>query len=300
MEIRARLCQADPVLERLEPDSRGVLRTPLPGSWQLLRWHPSAAARPYVAWYWAVRWDLAAGHGHDQATLPHPSAHLVVDGAVALVHGPRSRRFERRLEGSGRTVGVRFRPGGIRPLLGAPVASITDRTVAAGALRGHGGAGLDGGLDGAALAHDVGRHADADAAACALDAALRPLLPADPHPSIALADHAVRLLAEDPELFRVADLADRLRLSVRSLQRLFTEYVGLGPAVVRRRYRLQEVAAEALRGEPVDWGQLAATLGYYDQAHLVRDFTATVGTPPARYAASRQGGQSGSAPPART
>ncbi|MFJ9752413.1 hypothetical protein ACIRVM_42525, partial [Streptomyces chartreusis] len=34
----------------------------------------------------------------------------------------------------------------------------------------------------------------------------------------------------------------------------------------------------------VDWATLAADLGYADQAHLVRDFTATVGVPPTAYA----------------
>jgi AraC-like DNA-binding protein len=35
----------------------------------------------------------------------------------------------------------------------------------------------------------------------------------------------------------------------------------------------------------VDWSSLAAELGYYDQAHLIRDFTAAVGEPPGRYSA---------------
>ena len=93
------------------------------------------------------------------------------------------------------------------------------------------------------------------------------------------------MLAEDRTLTRVSDLADRLALSVRSVQRLFADQVGLGPSWVIRRYRLHEAAAHATAGGEVDWARLAVTLGYYDQAHLVRDFTATVGTAPARYAA---------------
>lgn len=51
-----------------------------------------------------------------------------------------------------------------------------------------------------------------------------------------------------------------------------------------RRYRLYDAAELAARGDAVGWAKLAADLGYADQAHLVRDFTATVGTPPAAYA----------------
>jgi len=33
-------------------------------------------------------------------------------------------------------------------------------------------------------------------------------------------------------------------------------------------------------GDPVDWAELAADLGYADQAHLTRDFTVTIGVSP--------------------
>ena len=51
--------------------------------------------------------------------------------------------------------------------------------------------------------------------------------------------------------------------------------------------------AQELTGE-VDWAQLAVTLGYYEKAHMVREFSATVGTAPARYAAGAERHPSGS------
>jgi transcriptional regulator GlxA family with amidase domain len=42
---------------------------------------------------------------------------------------------------------------------------------------------------------------------------------------------------------RVERLAGELGLSMRGLQRLFAEYVGIGPKWVIRRYRLHEVTA---------------------------------------------------------
>lgn len=50
-----------------------------------------------------------------------------------------------------------------------------------------------------------------------------------------------------------------------------------------RRARPHEAAARADSGQPVDWVALAVELGYADQAHLVRDFTATIGQSPDRY-----------------
>jgi AraC-like DNA-binding protein len=60
----------------------------------------------------------------------------------------------------------------------------------------------------------------------------------------------------------------------------------MGPKWVIARFRLLDAAAAAHSGERVDWAVLAAELGYADQAHLTRAFTAVVGTPPETY---RQG-----------
>ena len=46
-----------------------------------------------------------------------------------------------------------------------------------------------------------------------------------------------------------------------------------------------------LRVTGPSWAALARDLGYADQAHLTRDFTATIGVPPSRYAAAPLGGR---------
>jgi AraC-like DNA-binding protein len=70
------------------------------------------------------------------------------------------------------------------------------------------------------------------------------------------------------------------QMSVRNLQRAFADYVGAGPKWVIQRCQLQDAAAHAAAAESVDWSNLAVELGFADQAHLTRAFTATVGTPP--------------------
>jgi AraC-like DNA-binding protein len=103
-----------------------------------------------------------------------------------------------------------------------------------------------------------------------------------------LAEQAAALVAritDDPGLRRVDELSAASGMTARSLQRLFADYVGVSPKWVMRRARLHEAAERADSGEPVDWASLAANLGYADQAHLTRDFTATLGVSPTRYAA---------------
>jgi transcriptional regulator GlxA family with amidase domain len=99
-------------------------------------------------------------------------------------------------------------------------------------------------------------------------------------------DRVRALVAEvegDRGLTRAEDLAGRAAMSLRSLQRLFGEYVGIGPKWVIARCRILDTAAVAHRGDPVDWAALAVELGFADQAHLTRAFTAVVGTPPETY-----------------
>ena len=96
----------------------------------------------------------------------------------------------------------------------------------------------------------------------------------------------VATVAASPGIMRVGKLAADAGLSVRALQRLFAEYVGIGPKWVIRRYRLHEVTERlaAGTGTEIDWAALAAELGYADQAHFVRDFRAMFGESPTWYA----------------
>jgi AraC-like DNA-binding protein len=94
----------------------------------------------------------------------------------------------------------------------------------------------------------------------------------------------VERISQERGLLRVGQLSAALGMPERTIQRLFSEYVGVSPKWVLRRARLHEAALRADHGEPVDWAALAAELGYADQSHLTRDFTATLGVSPARYA----------------
>ena len=106
---------------------------------------------------------------------------------------------------------------------------------------------------------------------------------ADPHDQKILPHPNVNLVFEDSG---AAIFGIDQKLFVRRLQRLFADYVGVSPKWVMRRARLHEAAERAEGGGQVDWAALASDLGYADQAHLTRDFTETIGVPPARYAAA--------------
>src|SRR4051794_16187343 len=98
-----------------------------------------------------------------------------------------------------------------------------------------------------------------------------------------LANAMADLIDGDPSVRQVEQAADRLGVSVRTLQRLARHYVGLPPAAMIRRRRLQE-AAERLRREPgTDIAAVANDLGYADHAHLTTDFRNVLNFTPSAY-----------------
>lgn len=257
-------------------NARAILRPHIGASaFSLTRHEPAPALAPFVDYHWVIEWDLTGRPDHIQRVLASASVHLSVEPQIARITGIRTKSdFAEALSGKGRVLGVRFRPGGLRPYLAVPVSTLTDREVG---IEEH----FD--VDVEQWRHDVMSAPSAVAAAATADDVLAPLTPAlDP-----LVDQVAAIvddIRDDPALTRVVAVAQRHGIGVRRLQRLFTDYVGIGPKWVIRCYRLHEVAGHAASGEVVDWADLAVELGYSDQAHLIREFTAVVGEPPARYA----------------
>jgi AraC-like DNA-binding protein len=231
----------------------------------------SAVLDPYVDYHWYVGWR--ADEPHRQQVVPQPRVHMAAEDGRLLVHGISREPFFRTLSGVGHTLGAAFHPGGFRPLLKRGVGSISGSVVPAGEL-------FD--LDDRPVAEQILGTSDVPTMVEALESYLVALEP-EPDPVVLEVRALVTDAEEDSGLTRAEDLADRAAMSLRSLQRLFTEYVGIGPKWVIARYRILDAAAVAHSGEPVDWAQLATELGFADQAHLTRAFTAVVGTPPATY-----------------
>src|SRR5262249_49929108 len=66
-------------------------------------------------------------------------------------------------------------------------------------------------------------------------------------------------------------LAANAGLSGRQLERRFLREIGVGPKLLCRIVRFQQVFRAVDNADP-NWAAVAADCGYYDQAHLIRDF----------------------------
>lgn len=256
----------------------------------LHRYPPGEALDGLVDWFWAVTWALPDGAVHVQPVLTQPGSHLsvgtldsrnaVVEPATGRVYGVRRRLDERRLVGRGWTVAAKT-VGGLGVLTDRPAHRLTDGELPIDEALGVAGTAAAGVADRVTAAGEEQPRVEV-----LRDVLERVVERRDPaRVAQAREVSAMAALAErDRDLLRLEQFAAAAGVSPRTLQRLFAEHLGVSPAWVVRRWRIVEAADRAAAGEPVVWADLAADLGYSDQAHLVRDFRAHLGTTPAAYA----------------
>jgi AraC-like DNA-binding protein len=252
----------------------GLLRPLVAPAIRLTRYYPISDLGAVIDYYWIVRWDLDDDESREQETLPHPCIHLVVERGSSGVFGIVRGRFRKIIRGRGRAVAVRFRPGGFAAVWPGPIHELTGRVLTLSAAFGSAGADYERAI--------LNAPDDDVALVLVAETFLRARAPRIDD-ALLLVTQAMDLIQADRKIARVRDLAGGLGLSVRALQRLFAERVGVSPKWVICRARLQEAAARVVAGESVDWSTLALDLGYYDQAHLIRAYRSVVGVPPTEH-----------------
>ncbi|OMG19515.1 helix-turn-helix domain-containing protein [Actinomyces naeslundii] len=251
-------------------DQRGIL---YPSRLPTFHREPvSEALADRVRWIWIPRWDLPAGQRERQEVLPFPACNLVVEPDGISLYGPTTSISYRELEGRGWAVGALLRPAGAGALCSPSLIRDSHRPLEDPDLK----------VAVADAMADSNTTTGGQCAASAL-AAWVAQYTGLPQAMALTANRMEDVVASDRSILRVDQLARRLDLSIRSLQRISERYIGLPPLAVIRRYRLQE-AAQRLREDPsVTVAQVAAELDYADHAHLTADFRRVLGLSPSRY-----------------
>jgi AraC-like DNA-binding protein len=262
-------------MSTIPPESRAVLEPAAAAKRFSLARHPAAEdVGFFVAWYWIVRWDLAGEERFTQETLPYPCVNFVFERGASVAFGVISGRGSRELHGAGAVIGVKLHPGAFRPFWSRPVSELTDRAVPLETILGP---------ECKAVEADVANHDDDAVMVSRVEAFLRTRLPAR-DAQVAQVKRIVETAEADRELRKVDDLVARVGVGKRTLQRLFSEYVGVSPKWVIQRYRLQEAAEHLAEGKDLDLARLALDLGYFDQPHFINDFRKMIGRSPGDYA----------------
>lgn len=239
----------------------------------LSRHLPSSDLSFFVERYWIINWDLRGQEPYIQETLPYPCVNLVFERGQTRVYGVDTGKFARLLEGKGRVFGIKFKPGAFYPFLQAPVSCLTNTSVPFSEVF----SCACNTLEEAILTQEH----ECEMVKLAEDFLRERLPERDEH--VQTITEIVDYIIAHQEITRVEDVVSHLNLNIRTLQRLFRQYVGVSPRWVIKRYRLHEVAERLAERGIVDWPQIVVELGYADQAHFIKDFKAIVGRTPGEY-----------------
>ncbi|MEU8777636.1 AraC family transcriptional regulator [Streptomyces sp. NPDC048606] len=261
------------------------------GRWRVTRPWP-ARFRPFLHSY-AGYWEepgatpyrarlVPTGRAVVVISLGEPFSHVRRPGdphspvtgslVVGLEDGPRLCDHP----GGQEAIRLELTPLGAYRLFAVPMRELTNRVVALGDVLGP---------EAAALAERMAATGDWATRFDLLDLALAARIERGPRPAPEVG-HAWRLLSDTGGAIQVARIASEVGWSQGHLVRRFTEQVGLTPKTSARVLRFHRAVGLLTRVGTNPAGVTAAC-GFYDQAHLNREFRALAGTTPVRMAAAR-------------
>jgi AraC-like DNA-binding protein len=237
---------------------------------------PSARLQPFVEAFWTLECD----GGPPQRVVPDGHSELILNVGESFEHfdGARWERQPRyffagqirgplmlRPAGRARILGIRFTPHGAAALLDAPMHQLAGRFTALDDFSPQLQRNLEQALD----LPDVLRAVE--------ETLFRRISARWSDRAIAL---AVREITRSRGTVGLAELASDLNLSSRHFERRFNAAVGLSPKMFCSLQRFTQVF-RAISLDGLSWVDTALACGYYDQAHLIRDFKRFSGDTPA-------------------
>jgi len=238
----------------------------------LSRVKPALDLWPFIEHFWIVTWNLRKPYVSE--TLPFPSVHIVIEKGHREINGVLTSKFSRSLQGRGRAFGIKFRPGMFYPFLKSPVSELTDQVVSLRSIFGN---------EGSKLRKLVLEEEDIKKCIHHGETFFRTRLPECETSSALKIRDLIEEIAANRNITRVEQVALMMGLTLRPLQRAFQRHAGVSPKWVINRYRLQEAADMLANDLDLKMSDLALQLGYFDQAHFIRDFKSTIGKTPLEY-----------------
>jgi AraC-like DNA-binding protein len=254
-----------------------------------VRWRPAAAVRPFAAWYSGYRQDGPPGR-HRGLPSPYLTMIVTIDDPLRIAAHPDPRTppgtYDTLIgglhtvpaiithDGRGSGIQIALSPLGARALLGLPAGELAGTDIDATDVLGRFASEL---RERVAAAPDwPARFRVVD------DLLIRRADPsALPPPEVM---HAWQRLCASGGNVALSGLAREIGWSGRYLSRRFGVDIGLAPKVAARVARFDRARRLLIEhaGE-YRLAALAADCGYFDQAHLTREFSALAGVPPARW-----------------
>jgi len=199
--------------------------------------------------------------------------------APMLVVGPITyRRVQLTAEGAVEALTVMFQPFGLRELFGIPTHLVTEHAIEGHSLLGNSISRLYAAL---------GENSSFTSRVRLLDEFLLGRLSSNGSTVDSHWERSLAFVAHDRGMHTVGDVAAKLNVSVRQLERKCLDFAGMTPQTMIRVARFTHALRlkhAANQKRSITWTEIAQASGYYDQTHLIRDFHLMGGAKPSALA----------------
>jgi AraC-like DNA-binding protein len=234
---------------------------------------PAKRLAPFIECYWTgeVEGDQSARILPDGCAdfIFFTRKHELIDARIV---GVMTRTHTVQLEAGTRLLGIRFQPGMAGVLLQGQMRALNDQFEPLKAENGFGADGL--------LRAVAGRKSVEDQVA-AMEKQLSDL------PKVDRFQQAILELIARKGRMPIREFAAVAKVGPRQLRRTCLMHSGLTPKHLARILRFRGAVAALRRGKTATG--VALECGYYDQAHMIRDFRELAGTSPGRFGRMRTG-----------
>jgi AraC-like DNA-binding protein len=246
----------------------------------------------FVECFWMLEGDGPIPGGAPERILPDGCVELILNfGERFSQHQKNRRELQPRHflvgqmsgpilispTGAVQLLGIRFHPGGTAPFLRVPMNELTDQIAELGSLSG-------------AFERELLMVSEYLSSlrekTSAIESVLIARLLRGSYDSSASAVKLAARIVDSGGRVSVDRLATGVGISSRQLERRFLREIGIGPKLLGRIVRFQQVFRAVERVDSA-WASIAVECGYYDQAHLIRDFNQFAGQTPSVLLAER-------------
>jgi AraC-like DNA-binding protein len=233
---------------------------------------PPADLAPFIEHFWTIRWDQVDNTYYSEEVMHRPYVDVFVSLQQSGIQGTFRGKRTYVAAGSGKIVGIRFRPGAFHAFWGGALADLQDQFIDLQQLFPQ--------TDSRYIEHVL--TLDDQAAIHELVKLVQAKHP-QPDANIELVNEIITAIETDECLQTVTAVAKAFGRSERWLQQLFRDYVGIGLKWLLQRDKLLAAAQQIRESDEPNWAAIAYDLGYSSQQHFVTAFKQVLGKTPLQY-----------------
>ena len=245
---------------------------------------PSPELQPFIKCFWSLE-DEKQDDTVKQRVLPDGCMEMIFhygdpyrqyfeDGSSIIqpgsfVFGQITKYIEIAPTGSSGIISARFLPEGTGPFINMPATALENKAVPIAEIF----------ADGAAFEQQIVNAPTNEKRIQLIENFLLSKL-IEPHTIDAITRSCVEAIFQSRGQIGVVELAGKMKINRRHMERKFTTLIGMSPKQLARVARLQSTLKMLEQKKFISLTSLAYENGYYDQAHFIKDFKDFTGQSP--------------------